>query len=102
MRPYTSLFISVAAVGITAATGAIAQDQPAQGEAVQTQPAASTTSAAAVNPARGSTMDSVRAKFGTPSQEVPAVGKPPITRWEYPGYVVFFEYDRVLHTVAVK
>jgi len=54
------------------------------------------------SPARGSTMETVRAKFGAPSQEAPAVGKPPITRWDYPGYVVFFENDRVLHTVVVK
>jgi hypothetical protein len=53
-------------------------------------------------PARGTDMAAVRAKFGTPTQETPAVGQPPITRWEYPGYVVFFEHDKVLHTVVVK
>ena len=53
-------------------------------------------------PARGTTMESVKSKFGQPTQEIPAVGKPPITRWEYPGYVVFFENDKVLHTVVVK
>jgi hypothetical protein len=53
-----------------------------------------------VTPARGSTMESVKAKFGAPTEEVPAVGQPPISRWEYPGYVVFFENDRVLHTVV--
>jgi hypothetical protein len=53
-------------------------------------------------PARGSDMASVRAKFGSPTQEAPAIGQPPITRWEYPGYVVFFEHDKVLHTVVLK
>jgi hypothetical protein len=28
------------------------------------------------------------------------VGHPPITRWDYPAYSVFFEHDHVLHTVA--
>jgi hypothetical protein len=56
--------------------------------------------AAAERPARGLTMDKVEAKFGAPSRRVPAVGEPPITRWEYPGFVVFFERDRVIHAVA--
>lgn len=53
-------------------------------------------------PSRGATMDGVKAKFGAPSQEVAAVGDPPISRWEYPGYIVYFEYDKVLHTVVAR
>jgi hypothetical protein len=30
------------------------------------------------------------------------VGKPPITRWDYPGFSVFFEGDRVIDTVATS
>jgi len=30
----------------------------------------------------------------------PTVGKPPITRWDYPSFSVFFEHDRVIHAVA--
>jgi hypothetical protein len=30
---------------------------------------------------------------------VPAVGEPPISRWEYTGYTVYFEHDLVLHSV---
>lgn len=56
--------------------------------------------AVADRPARGLTMDKVEAKFGAPSRRVPAVGEPPITRWEYPGFVVYFERDRVIHAVA--
>jgi hypothetical protein len=51
-------------------------------------------------PARGLTMAQVKDKLGSPTQEVAAIGTPPISRWEYPGYVVFFESDRVLHTVV--
>ena len=55
---------------------------------------------AAQRPARGITMDKVAAKWGTPVAKNAAVGKPPITRWEYGDFVVFFEYDHVIHAVA--
>jgi len=52
-------------------------------------------------PARGITMASVEKKFGAPAEKHPAVGKPPITRWDYPTFSVFFEYERVIHAVAI-
>jgi len=51
-------------------------------------------------PARGMTMNQVASKFGAPVTKVPAVGKPPISRWEYPGFVVYFEADHVIHSVV--
>jgi hypothetical protein len=62
-------------------------------------------SSGADKPASGMSMGSVEAKYGAPTKRVPAVGgasaqQPPITRWEYPGFVVFFENDRVIHTVV--
>jgi hypothetical protein len=51
-------------------------------------------------PARGMSMEKVEAAFGAPSNRVAAVGNPPITRWEYPGFVVFFEHSIVLHSVV--
>jgi hypothetical protein len=51
-------------------------------------------------PTRGMTMTQVAAKFGTPVTKVPAIGKPPISRWEYPGFVVYFEADHVIHSVV--
>ena len=51
-------------------------------------------------PGRGTTMHEVEAKFGTPAKRYPAVGKPPITRWDYPSFSVFFEYNRVVHSVV--
>jgi hypothetical protein len=53
-----------------------------------------------VTPKRGMTMDQVSSKFGAPTAKVPAVGKPPISRWEYPGFVVYFENDYVIHSVV--
>jgi hypothetical protein len=52
-------------------------------------------------PARGSTMTAVEAKFGAPQSRHDAVGAPPITRWDYLGFSVFFEKDRVIDAVAV-
>ena len=51
-------------------------------------------------PARGMTMEQVQSKFGAPTSKVPAVGKPPISRWQYPGFVVYFEADHVIHAVV--
>jgi hypothetical protein len=51
-------------------------------------------------PKRGITMTQVEAKFGAPVSKHDAVGQPPITRWDYPGFSVFFEHDRVIHAVA--
>jgi hypothetical protein len=55
-----------------------------------------------VTPTRGMSMDQVATKFGAPVTKVPAVGKPPISRWEYPGFVVYFEADRVIHSVVAN
>jgi len=51
-------------------------------------------------PSRGMTMDQVASKFGAPVTKVPAVGKPPISRWEYPGFVVYFEREFVIDSVV--
>jgi hypothetical protein len=53
-------------------------------------------------PARGMTMDQVATKFGAPVTKVPAIGRPPISRWEYPGFVVYFEADHVIHSVIAN
>jgi len=31
-----------------------------------------------------------------------AVGDPPISRWEYADFTVYFEYDRVVHAVLKR
>jgi hypothetical protein len=73
--------ISFAAIGETLETPATASDNG--------------------GPRRGLTMNKVEAQFGAPTHRVEAVGKPPITRWEYPGFIVYFEHEHVLHSVAV-
>jgi hypothetical protein len=51
-------------------------------------------------PTRGMTMEQVSSKFGAPTTKIPAVGSPPISRWEYPGFVVYFEAEHVIHSVV--
>jgi outer membrane protein assembly factor BamE (lipoprotein component of BamABCDE complex) len=51
-------------------------------------------------PKRGITMSQVEAKFGAPVTKHDAVGSPPITRWDYSGFSVFFEHDRVIDSVS--
>ena len=53
-------------------------------------------------PTRGMTQDRVEATYGTPQSRQAAVGDPPISRWEYPKYVVYFEYDRGIHAVLKR
>jgi hypothetical protein len=56
-------------------------------------------------PKRGLTMDEVEKHFGAPATRHPTVGgsspqQPPITRWDYSGFSVFFERDRVIESVV--
>jgi hypothetical protein len=51
-------------------------------------------------PTRGMTQARVEANFGAPQSRLSPVGDPPITRWEYSDFVVFFEYDKVIHAVT--
>ena len=50
-------------------------------------------------PPRGVTKAEVRQRLGEPRRRVAAVGDPPISRWVYDQFTVYFEYDRVLHSV---
>ena len=52
-------------------------------------------------PERGTHMRAIEAQYGAPAARYPAVGKPPITRWDYPGFIVYFEGDRLIHAVLV-
>ena len=50
-------------------------------------------------PTRGMTQEAVEANYGAPQNVRDAVGDPPITRWDYESYSVYFEYDVVLFSV---
>ncbi|GBE09852.1 hypothetical protein BMS3Bbin12_02209 [bacterium BMS3Bbin12] len=51
-------------------------------------------------PTRGMTMASVLKHYGTPAKKLAAVGKPPITRWAYKKYTVYFEDRYVIDSVV--
>jgi hypothetical protein len=53
----------------------------------------------AERPSRGMNEQVVEARFGAPAAKVSPVGEPPISRWEYSDYIVYFEYDKVIHAV---
>ena len=55
-------------------------------------------------PTRGLTMAQVEAQFGAPTERLQPRGgesavRPVINRWSYPGFVVYFERDRVINAV---
>jgi hypothetical protein len=50
-------------------------------------------------PTRGMSMHTVESRFGAPAKVHPRIGDPPISRWDYPDYSVFFEYQHVLTAV---
>ena len=53
-------------------------------------------------PVNGMHKDDVRSKYGAPAQTHAPVGDPPITRWDYGHWSVYFEHDLVLFTVLKK
>jgi len=88
--PILRILVSVALLAST----------PALADALNTatgQPAAT-----GDHPHRGSTMATVESRYGAPVNRHAAVGNPPITRWDYPQFSVYFENDIVLHTVVVR
>jgi hypothetical protein len=74
----------------------------ASAETVATENGIAVKQADVATPPRGMSMDEVTAKFGAPVTKVPAVGRPPIARWEYAGFVVYFENSHVIHTVVAN
>ena len=55
-------------------------------------------------PQHGESMNSVEKRFGAPSQRHAPVGgdhpqRPPITRWDYPEFSVYFEHSHVVNAV---
>ncbi len=55
-----------------------------------------------LRPKNGQSMDQVTAQFGDPSKVYPTIGEPPITRWNYAKFSVYFEHQLVIHSVVNK
>ena len=94
----TLLSLSLALTGVLAsATGTVAK-----AETVVVDDQVMVRASSVERPARGITMSAVEAKFGAPANRHAAVGAPPITRWDYAGFVVYFEHERVIDAVATE
>lgn len=62
------------------------------GEQAKTQPAVDM-------PTKGMSKERVKSLFGEPLEEVPAKGQPPISRWKYQEFTVYFDSNTVIHCV---
>ncbi|MCW8841678.1 MAG: hypothetical protein OQL05_10290 [Gammaproteobacteria bacterium] len=51
-------------------------------------------------PVKGMSKAQVEQVFGKPRQILAPIGDPPISRWVYESYTVYFEYSHVIHSVA--
>jgi hypothetical protein len=51
-------------------------------------------------PVRQNSQSMVLNKFGQPLKKYPAKGKPPISRWDYAKFTVYFESEYVIHSVV--
>jgi hypothetical protein len=58
--------------------------------------------AVAERPNRGQSMEKVESVWGQPQSKQGAIGDPPISRWEYSEFIVYFEYQRVIHAVQKR
>lgn len=69
-------------------------------EAIEQAP--SNDSQGLLRPRRGERMATVETRFGRPDGVMGPIGEPPISRWDYPGFSVFFEHDTVIDTVVQR
>jgi len=96
MKTFRKSIMVVALLGGFAASGA------SLAETLVVNDQLTVPSSSVQTPKRGSTMTEVEKHFGAPVEKHATVGQPPITRWDYSGFSVFFEQDRVIHAVATS
>ncbi len=96
MKPFilSGLMLALALCGGYA--GSAEHDRKTNGDHLE-MPATST--AATVVPTRGVDMARVEQRWGEPQTRLTAVGEPPITRWIYSEFTVYFEHNLVIHSV---
>jgi len=99
---------AVLIAGVSSAANAEVLKMPAQGTPATSPATSPTTSPATTHgfqvemPVKGMTMGEVLKKFGAPQKKLAPVGDPPITRWIYSDYIVYFEYKYVIHSVMTR
>ena len=92
---------SLTSAALLLALGAMA---PASADVLQVPQTGPTTAVPAGMeiPVRGMHMEQVEQMYGKPQAIDPPVGEPPITRWDYPDYSVYFEYSYVIQSVVKR
>jgi hypothetical protein len=50
-------------------------------------------------PTKSMSKEQVQALFGEPLEEIAAKGQPPISRWKYQEFTVYFDSNAVIHCV---
>ena len=97
------LLLSAACIATATLTvPALAQNDRSDGDRLIINNVNQPEATAGVRPNRGMSMETVESRWGAPAAKHGAVGEPPISRWEYPGFVVYFEYSSVIHTVKTS
>ncbi len=86
---FTGLFLAVSWLPLAATGDVLVLDEVRQVEKMDL-------------PRNGLSKSEVESRFGAPSKRHSAVGEPPITRWDYETYSVYFEYDVVLFSVLAE
>lgn len=94
--PYITKFVLCGAL-VTFSNGVYPETSSV--DAPESAAAPPTSTAMPQTPRRGMRMEDVQARFGVPSARLPAVGEPPITRWIYDRFTVYFERRYVVHSV---
>jgi hypothetical protein len=87
-------FLLLTGIGLALAAGSAAADTLLKERAAKAK--------AATLPVAGVTMGEVEGQYGQPTERKDPVGRPPITRWVYPAFTVYFENDRVISAVLNK
>lgn len=90
---FATPLVLIAALGASGTTGAEELQMPVE-SALPQQNAISLEM-----PVQGMSKEAVLVQYGEPNQKTPAVGDPPISRWVYGRYTVYFEGDYVIHSV---
>ena len=93
MKTSMTLFIAC----ILATFSAVAQDGPRRDVLIIERV---TNTSGISKPAKGMSMAQVEKRFGTPSTRQAAIGEPPIARWVYSDFTVYFEHSHVIHAVV--
>lgn len=86
-----NIFKSIAVIGFLVTTGTVAADVLLIEEVRERMQRDL--------PANGLTKTEVEQRYGTPNTRRAPVGEPPIARWVYDEYSVYFEHDLVIESV---